>query len=288
VSDTNVYWTPYDAAGNLSLITAPKCGGTAVTLDPYIESTFGPTWVGLAVDSRNVYWVTPFGLVAKAGLAGGTPETLVPGTTAGASGGPAVDDTNVYWIGATDAILDVPINGGAISTLAMLPTVQYGGVSWSVSPQCNMAIYNETIYMTALMVASTPDGGCFPTGAIVSMPVHGGSMTLLTADSITYPCGIAVDATGVYWADNEGGVAKVPLSGGASTTISQWCGVGATSVALDSSRVYWAQDSYIGSAPKDALDMKDTIISGNVFAVAVDSTAVYWTDGNSVMRHTPK
>jgi hypothetical protein len=115
VSDTNVYWTPYDAAGNLSLITAPKCGGTAVTLDPYIESTFGPTWVGLAVDSRNVYWVTPFGLVAKAGLAGGTPETLVPGTTAGASGGPAVDDTNVYWIGATDAILDVPINGGAIS-----------------------------------------------------------------------------------------------------------------------------------------------------------------------------
>jgi hypothetical protein len=55
-----------------------------------------------------------------------------------------------------------------------------------------------------------------------------------------------------------------------------------------SSRVYWAQDSYIGSAPKDALDMKDTIISGNVFAVAVDSTAVYWTDGNSVMRHTPK
>jgi hypothetical protein len=59
---------------------------------------------------------------------------------------------------------------------------------------------------------------------------------------------MATDGQNVYVADLNGGIIKVPVGGGAPTTLS-------------------------------------TMATG---VVAIDSTSVYWTSGNSVYRLTPK
>jgi sugar lactone lactonase YvrE len=107
--------------------------------------------------------------------------------------------------------------------------------------------------------------------------------------------GIAVDSTGVYFTTwdgvSQGAVLKVPLTGGTPTTLAT--GTFPYGLAVNSSGVYFS-DSKAGTILTAPLDggVTVTIASGQLvpFAVAMDSTNVYWTnlggaaDGGAVLQ----
>ena len=78
-------------------------------------------------------------------------------------------------------------------------------------------------------------------------PIAGGSPVTL-ASAQTTPEGIAVDGTGVYWADDigsggpRGTIMKVPLDGGAAVSLVSGQ-AGPQNIATDGKNVYWTTAS---------------------------------------------
>ena len=102
------------------------------------------------------------------------------------------------------------------------------------------------------------------------------------------PIGITVDASSVYWADdNWGWVNQVSIVGGATTHLA--AGGGAYGVAVDQTSVYYtfglsSQGGSVGRAPLAPNSYNQTLLAegqGSGAAVAVDDTSVYWTNGDS-------
>jgi sugar lactone lactonase YvrE len=98
------------------------------------------------------------------------------------------------------------------------------------------------------------------------------------------PQGLAVDATSVYWANNDGGtVLKAPLGGGVATTLASGQD-GPFGIAVDATSVYWTNEEG-GTVMKVPLGggTTTTLASGQSAptAITLDSTNVYWTNSGS-------
>lgn len=99
------------------------------------------------------------------------------------------------------------------------------------------------------------------------------------------PCGLAVDAGHIYWADSWAGtIGRASIDGTAAnevfiTGLSQPCGV-----AVDASYVYWADagTNMIGRARLDGTEVSRGFIAGgsSPCGVAVDGSHLYWGNGS--------
>lgn len=110
----------------------------------------------------------------------------------------------------------------------------------------------------------------------------GTSWGLTTLASAFHPRSIAVDASGVYWANGDRGMQTVAIDGGRVTTfngsLQTWA------VALDATSVYWTgynPFSPAGTENKllETASTKTDFISGLVAeptGIAVDAANVYW------------
>src|SRR5205814_7527236 len=116
-----------------------------------------------------------------------------------------------------------------------------------------IAVDNTFVYWTT---ARIPDATQLPTdvelntGAVVKMPLAGGTPTTL-ASRQGHPLAIAVDPTNVYWVNGgtrepgtfnrhaDGSTMKVPLAGGVPVTLASGQR-GHDAVAIDATSVYWA------------------------------------------------
>jgi hypothetical protein len=143
----------------------------------------------IVVDERRLYWnnETPSGLftVQSVSPAGGSVITLLTSDTkslVAALGG------NLYLAGA-DGLFRQPLNGGASTKLT------------SGFPGQSVAIDSENLYWATY-------------NTIMCVPLVGGRVITLVSGpgGINNSGAIAVDATSVYWTDQNGGyVAKAPL-----------------------------------------------------------------------------
>jgi hypothetical protein len=228
----------------------------------------------MAVDASSAYWMVDDAtdgnrLINKVPLDGGPPTMLVFDQTIENI---AIDDSSLYWVRMemgtttwTSTIMAVPLDGGSPRTLANGGesgiAVGAGGVYWLTG--------------SAVMEVSR-DGGTPATLASVQ----------------SWPVGMAVDATCVYWTNvgtlddylhsTDGTVMKVPVGGGTPTTLAS-AQDSPSGLVVDATSVYWIAGGSVMKMPLDG-GSPVTLVSGlalfsSVASIAVDSSSVYWTNG---------
>jgi hypothetical protein len=187
-----------------------------------------------------------------------------------------LDSTSLYAsLGPT--IMKISLDGGAPTTLASSQSsnelvVDSTNVYWGNQGQCQL------------------DGGTVTCSAgVVRVPIAGGTPITLATD--TAPIfGIAVDATNVYYADQNNEIMSVPIDGGTPEMLAKTTNV-VFDLKVGSGALYW---TYPGT-PCDAGVCGDGVMAmpldggapttlasgqGSPGIFAVDSTNVYWSANN--------
>jgi hypothetical protein len=177
----SVYFTAFD-----NVMTVPT-GGGPVTMLASSDAGSGPQ--GVAVDTQNVYWTTFVGgTVERAPLAGGG-QSLTLAAMQSYPEGIALDSANVYWA-TSGTVMKVPIGGGQPQTLALAPGINPG---WGgIDVDTGIAVDGANVYFAD-----------YQGRAIKKVPIDGGSAVVVAKG--TYPLGIALDDTYVYWTDHGSG-----------------------------------------------------------------------------------
>jgi hypothetical protein len=179
VSGNLLFWST-----STSVREAPVGGGTTESLGT------GSNLRGLAVDATSAYWTDAGeggdGVVMKAAIGGGTPQTIASGLSAPMA--VAVDTTSVYWIDITDdAVVSASIEGGDPITL-----VRGAGVDATSS----LAVDSSRLYWTT----GSAGDEC---GAVMDAPLQGGKGTPLAPAQLA-PANLVVNRLGAFWTNSSG------------------------------------------------------------------------------------
>jgi hypothetical protein len=217
----NVYWTDF---GDGYIYGCAKSGCSGV---PIMIANGQSQPIGIATDSSNVYWADSIGMgtITSCPLMGcGTSIDVL------ATGQPtpftvAVDTSGVYWVGG--GVVGYCPGGGCP-----------GGPQRLLSSEDNpyfVALYDGTVYW------GNNTGS--PAGAIRMCSEARCSSTVSTLTGAANPAGLAVDSSGVYWANGitSGSIQMCPLSGcGSSPTTLASSLRSPFGLAIDKACVYWA------------------------------------------------
>jgi hypothetical protein len=182
-----------------------------------------------------------------------------------ASGVIAIDGESVYWTSLRDGtVMRTPIAGGAPVVLA----------SGQMDPR-NLTKDLANVFWTAAM----PYGN-----SLWRTPLGGGTAYQVPDDQLFQPGGLAVDATNVYWGNDNGSVEQMPVGGGEVLTLNPDTFDGQVAdLVIDATNIYWA-DSTLHTVMKVPIGggIPVTLAAGQngLARIAVDSTNIYWTASN--------
>jgi hypothetical protein len=291
VDETSVYWTIFEGPVG-AIVKAPLDGGVITTLATVTEENFG----GVLVDATSIYWSNDQGAtgltdrITKADKTdGGNPIVMAsPGFVAGM----AIDSTSLYWGTEGGALMRVDKAGGSPVTLA-------SEQAWVYNP----AVDSTNVYYGTGPFPTINGVSQGPSGAVVSVPLAGGTSRTLASGqdfSVDY---IAVQGSYVYYAtapyppgsSRPGSLMRVPIGGGAPTTLASESDR-IDALAVDSANLYWGGH---------AIGLKSMPLAGGAatepapcqlpVGIAVSNTSLYWVNSHganasngSVMRLTPK
>ena|GEM_PF-760585 len=231
-----------------------------------------------AVDSGHVYWSNAeAGTIGRAEIGGANPEpSFITGLES--PEGIAVDSGRIYWAEARDHQEGHGTIGRA--TLAG-GSVEKEFISGAGDPR-GVAVSSEYVYWTN--GANTDIGRATITG--------GSPEQSFISRSDKRPWGIAVDASNLYWIEQEAGNAYV-IKTNVDGSDESLRGVTrqARSIAVDSNYIYWSdpEKATIGRLGLNLLDENAEFLSGvqGVFGVATDSSHIYWASNPSASDRPP-
>jgi hypothetical protein len=223
----------------------------------------------VAVNTTNVYTVSPSGGGAPQGLVVGCAKTGCGGEyTTLASGqtevwGVAADDTNVYWTNQGQpepGLFKAPIGGGA-------------PVALSASGPANAVVASGGRVFYSGSTSGTGSGN----RDLLSVSANGGAPTVLVSPDPTVSVqALTVDCVNVYYTTTDGTVAQIPIGGGIPTTLAT--GPQALQIAVDADRVYFPGEQGLASVPIGGGTVTTLVTGVNPGGIAVDANNVYWTN----------
>jgi hypothetical protein len=271
---TEVYGNPPSTSYS-SVAKVPLTGGTVTTLASGLQSA-----ETIAVDATTVYFLqssgTTSGSVQSLPLTGGTPTTLATFSSSFPSG-MVLDVQSLYVTlytasnsvvaAGSHSVVVVPTNGGPVrplvsgawllgehdaivyllaqgSTLEMMSAT--GGTTMpiaSLPDPVAMAFFGADIYVVNGMIKNDYDG------SIVKIPIGGGTQTPM-ATGLSQPVDLAVDATGIYWGQNN---ELLRLTAGSQGVIYTSPKQSQENVHVDAHAIYWVDTT---SGPSTASIMK--------------------------------
>lgn len=214
---------------------------------------------GAAVDASHLYWAEPArGAIARANLDGsGVEYDFLAGLENPC--GIAVDATSIYW---------VEEKGGTIAKADLDGSNVDRGFISGVAAPCGVAVGGGYLYLTAEHY-------------LARVPVSGGiPQRIYEGDESFDFCGVAVDATHVYWGGFGESIGRAELDGSHPepsfiTGVERPCGV-----ALQGSRIYWTRNESPGAIEGTDLEgshVPETIVDhpgGDPCGIAADSTTL--------------
>ncbi len=297
VDETSVYWTNLvpggpGVAGTAAIVKTPLDGGAINTVATFSENGNGRIFV----DSTYLYWVddnaVPSASIMRVGKDGGTPTTVASALTVT---GLTIDSANVYWSesNATGAaVVKADKVSRAPVTLVTLAALTYPGA---------LAVDAANLYYSA----DINDGQGNHTGALMSVPILGGTPLTLASSTETFgPFAVAVAGGSVYYvvepyppppSSRTGTLMKVPVGGGAAISLASEASA-VLALAVDSANVYWGgPDLGLKSMPLRGGPQAVPAPCQFPVAITASGASLYWSNSHgapqgdgSVMRVTPK
>jgi hypothetical protein len=155
-----------------------------------------------------------------------------------------------------------------------------------------MTVVGSTTTKATVFVASSMNAKFDPaSGSILSVLWTGGTPAVLASNQ-DFPTDVTSDSDYVYWV-NRGyvtqtlSVNRIPIAGGVPSVLATSTSSICTSVAVDRNSVYYA-DNDTGALMRMAKDgtgktMLAATVCPGLHGLVVDSTSVYWLDGNAVI-----
>jgi hypothetical protein len=262
------------------------CSSTAVCREgECAESIFGEVGMphSLANDASYVYFTQPDrGTVSRASLSGGIPEVIASGQSAPTH--IVVADGIVYWLNAgTEA---KSFADGSI--MRMQRAVAPESLALGQNNAAALAADSRFIYWANAGTKSK----LYTDGAVMKLDLAAGILAtpVPLATSRVHPRGVAVDAVNIYWVEQgsgnwgsptaDGQVLKLALdaSSGTLPTVLAKNLLAPMAITVDANSVYvGCSDSVLKIALGDAKATTLATGQSQVFALAVDSTDVYFT-----------
>jgi hypothetical protein len=242
IDDHNIYWTASysgmctsGCTPNSGTVNSVPIGGGAVVSIATGQATPGP----LVIRGSVLYWLNEGtnsndGAIMSATLPGGTPMPVVTGINN--PFGLDVDADTVYWTSNGDStVMAMPLAGGPKRMLA--------------SGQDN--IYQVVVDDTNAYWWAYSYPGSASIHYIMSVAKTGGTPAPLVSDALSAQ--MAIDASGLYWADNANGMIH-SLSNGASTATDVCAMQGnVQSVATTADAVFWGVDGNANAGPNSLI-----------------------------------
>jgi hypothetical protein len=261
-----------------SVVSVPLPCGKPTVLTERGGSVYG----SIELADGTLYWIDNTGLLSMP-VEGGTVTTLAhPATSTVDLPVFAVRGDSVYWADDEGGVWKVPVAGGDAVKLASNPGTAAGAI----------AVDDSNVYWAALSPEARSDSGTIRPGAIMKVPVAGGSVTTLVAGQES-PDSLLLTPTDLYYANGggygvdapggPGAVLTLPLSGGSPSVLSS-DEVSPASLERAGDSLYWATGS--GQMPRSirAWSLTDHALQTIVPAprtpgfvdLATSSDSVFW------------